>query len=149
MKKLVRFTKFWFHVFWSKWNPHPSFWRNSDGTTNPRIFLVFDFHDFQILSFLIIKKSGILNFKNSKSGQLRFPEFRKLWDPDFHRKCFPIFSRDVPWFVLDLIHVILFNKMKKYGLPEPKTSIIHEMLSFRCLMPWNRHFISSIWSRNI
>ena len=36
---------------------------------------------------------------------------------------------------LDLFQVILCNKMKKYGLPGPKTSIIHEMLSFRCLMP--------------
>ena len=36
------------------------------------------FHDFKILSFLIIKKSGILNFKNSKSGQLRLPGFRKF-----------------------------------------------------------------------
>ena len=36
----------------------------------------FTFYAFKILSFLIIKKSGILNFKNSKNGHLRFPELR-------------------------------------------------------------------------
>ena len=33
------------------------------------------FHDFQISSFLIIKKSGTLNSENSKNRHLRFPKF--------------------------------------------------------------------------
>ena len=36
------------------------------------------FHDFKILSFLIINETGILNFKNSKTGHIRFPKFRFL-----------------------------------------------------------------------
>ena len=110
------------------------------------------FHDFKILQFLIIRNSRFQNFRNSKNGHPRFPRFRKFrksWVSEFSEECFPIFSRDVPWFFLDLIQVILSNKMKKYGLPEPKTSIIHEMLSFRPLMQWNRDFISSICSRKI
>ena len=100
-------------------------------------------------SFLISKNPGFLNFKNSKSGQLRFPKFRKFWSSEFFEKYFPIFSRGLPWFFLDLIQVIPPNKMKKYGLPEPKTLRNHEMLSFRCLMPWNRDFISLPWRRKI
>ena len=105
------------------------------------------FHDFQLTSFPILKKSGILNFKNSKmdnSGFLNFAFF------EFHisTKYFPRFPRmfpDVSWFV----QTFWSNKMKKYGVAGPKISIIHEMLSFRCLMPWNRHFISLAWRRKI
>ena len=145
----VGFTKFQFHVFWSIWNSYPSFWRNSYGKINVRRFLISDFLCFQDFIISNYQKSGILNFKNSKSGHLRFPKFRNFWSSEFFEISFPIFSRDVPWFFLDLIQVILFNKMKKYGLPEPKTLIIHEMLSFRCLMPRNRDFISLPWRRKI
>ena len=142
---LFEFLKFWIPVFWSKWNSYPSFCNNSAGKINGRRFLVFDFSSFHN----IIKKSGILNFKNSKSGRLRFPKFRNSWVSDFVEKYFPHFFQGRSLIFLDLIQVILSNQMKKYGLPEPKTLMMHEMLSFRCLMPWNRHFISSIWRRKI
>ena len=100
-------------------------------------------------SFLISKNPGILNFKNSISGHIRFPNFRNSWVSDFVEISFPISSRDVPWFFLELIQIILSNKMKKYGLPGPKTSIIHDMLSFWCLMQWNWDFMSLAWRRKI
>ena len=84
---------------------------------------------------------GMWELKSSKISKfLKFRILRKMFSQKI-QGCSLIF--------LDLIQVILFNKMKKYGLPEPKTSIIHEMLSFRPLMPWNRDFISLPWRRKI
>ena len=88
------------------------------------------------------EKLGLLNFENSKRkakvfGISKFLSFR------FSRKMFSHF------FLSWCNWSFWSNKMKKYGLPEPKTLRIHEILSFRCLMPWNRHFISSIWRRKI
>ena len=46
------------------------------------------FHDFQEFIISNYQKTGILNFKKSKSGHLMFPEFRKFRKfqfSDFHR----------------------------------------------------------------
>ena len=46
------------------------------------------FHDFQEFTIFDYQKTGILNFKNSKSGHLRFPELRNSQNfqfSDFHR----------------------------------------------------------------
>ena len=121
------------------------FRRQNESQEIPRLRL---FMIFKNSSFLIIKNQ-ISKFQKFKTGRLRFPKFQNSWDSDFFEKCFPIFSRDVPWFFLDLIQVILSNKMKKYGLPGPNTSIIHAMLSFWYLMPWNRDFMNLAWRRKI
>ena len=42
-------------------------------------------------SFPISKNPGILKFKNSKNGQLRFPKFWNSWDSDLSPKYFPVF----------------------------------------------------------
>ena len=106
-------------------------------------------------SFLISKNPGILNFKNSRSGFIisnqqksRNSEFQKFkkWTPKvskiskflssrFRRNCFSHFFQGCSLIFLDLIKVFWSNKMKKYGLPGPKTLRNDEMLSFRCLMP--------------
>ena len=49
------------------------------------------FHDFKILSFLIIKNAGILNFGNPENGQLMFPRFRNFRVLDFHKNVSPYF----------------------------------------------------------
>ena len=58
----------------------------------PRLRLLIMFKN---SSFLIIKKTGVLNFKNSKSGHLRFPEFRNVRVSFFTKKRFPDLSREV------------------------------------------------------
>ena len=132
-------TKFIFKIF-------KKFRRRNESQEIPRLRLFIILKD---SSFLIVKKSDFKISKVQKNGRLRFPKFWNSWVSDFFETNFPICSRDVPWFFLDLIQVFLSNKMQKYGLPEPKTLRIHEMLSFRPLMQWNRHFISSIWRRKI
>ena len=99
-------------------------------------------------SFLISKNPEILNFKNSKSGDLRFPKFQKIEYFNSHISIDNI-SPGCSQIFLDFFQIILLNKMKKYGLSGPKTLRNDEMLSFRCLMPWNRHFISLPWRRKI
>ena len=110
------------------------FRRQNESQENPRLRL---FIIFKNSSFLIIKNPGILNFKNSKIGRLRakVSKISKILSFRCLRKMFFHFFQGCSLIFLDLIQVILSNKMKKYGLPEPKTLIIHEMLSFRCLMP--------------
>ena len=113
-------------------------------------------------SFLISKNPGILNFKNSKSGFImsnyqksKNSEFQKFknWTPKvskiskllsfiFLRKMFAHFFQGCSLIFLALIQIFWSDKMKKYGLPGPKTSIIHEILSFRPRMPCNRDFIN-------
>ena len=145
--------------FWSKWNKNPSLCKLYEWKMNVRSFLVFDFSWF----------SRIQN----EDGQLMFPEFQEFWiskiqkwtHSDFAKfkkwtlkvcgiskflsfriiqKIFSHFVQGCSLIFFDFIQVILLNKMKKYGLPGSKTPIIHEMLSFRCLMPWNRHFITCL-----
>ena len=91
------------------------------------------------------KTTRTLNFKN-KNWTAKVSELSKLLSFRFPQK---YVSQMFPDFVLICFQVIRCNKMKKYGLTGPKTSIIHEMLSFPCLMPWNRHDISSICRRKI
>ena len=107
------------------------------------------FHHFIILSYYNYQKFGSSEIPKFKKWKAKVSKNSKILKFRFLRKMFSPFSRDVPWFFLDLIQVILSNKLKKYGLPGPKTLIIHEMLSFRCLMPWNRDFISLPWRRKI
>ena len=101
-------------------------------------FIIFNYQQFKIFKFQKFKKWTPKVSKISKFLSFRFSQ----------QNIFPFFP-GMLWFFLDLIEVILSNKMKKYGLPEPKTSRIHEMLSFRCLLPWNRDFISLAWRRKI
>ena len=105
-----------------------------------------DFHEFILYNY---QKSWILKFKNSNKRNANVSNISKLSSCIFLRKIFSQCSQGCSLFFLDSIEVFWFNKMKKYGLPGPKTSIIHEMLSFRCLMPWNRDFISLAWRRKI
>ena len=107
-----------------------------------RLFIISSYYH-----IIIIKNPGIQNFQNLKNGRLRFPKFRFFWVSDFHTHIFPCVPRMSLIFLIRL--TFWSNKMKKYGLPEPKKSTIHELLSFRCLMTWNRDFISSIWRRKI
>ena len=149
---MVRFTTFSFHVFWSKLNSYSRFCNNSGGKIDVRRFLVFDFSSFSRIHHFLLSKiqiSKFQKFKDWKAKPLRFPKFRNSWVSELFETYFPICSRVCSLIFLDVIQVFWCNKMKKYGLPEPKTSIIHEMLSFRPLMPWNRDFISLPWRRKI
>ena len=86
-----------------------------------------------LCGYVAIKISNlqILKFQKSQSQVHRtFENFENFEVSDFPN---PYFPRMVLICFL-IFQVILSNKMKKYGLPGPKTSIIHEMLSFRCLM---------------
>ena len=96
------------------------------------------FHDFQEFIILIIKISDLQIFESSnfeipqieKSGTQDFGNFEKSilrfpWKILSH-----MFPRMFPDF-LGFFKVFWCNKMKKYGLPEPKTLIIHEMLTSR------------------
>ena len=118
----------------AKWIP-----RNSSSLTFHHFqeFIIFNYQKFKNSKFQKNKKWTLKVSKKSK-----FLKFRIL------RKYFPFFQ-GCSLIFLDLVQVIPQNKMKKYGLPGPKTSRNDEILSFRPLMPWNRHFISSIWRRKI
>ena len=81
--------------------------------------------------FSFDQKTRTRNFKNSKSGHLRFPKNSKFLSFRFLRKMFYHFPGMFPDFLLIRLNDSgLTNKMEKYGLQEPKTVIIHEMLSF-------------------
>ena len=149
MEKLVRFLEKNIRVFWSQLNSYSRFAiipaaKLMSGDSSSSTF--HDFQEFIIFNYQQFRNSEFQTFKN---WTLKVSKISKFLSCRIRRKMFPIFSRDVPWFFLDLIQVFWSNKMKKYGLPEPQTPMIHEMLSFRPLMPWNRHFISSIWRRKI
>ena len=148
IEKLVRFTTFSFHVLWSKLNSYPSFctfyqWKLMSGHSSSSAFD--HFQEFIISNYQKFRNS---EFQKLKNGHRRFPEYRNFQNfqfSEFHRSDLSRMFPDFSWF----FQVILINKMKKYGLHGPTTSIIHEMLSFRCLMPWNRDFISLPWRRQI
>ena len=134
--------------FWSKLNSYSRFCNNSGGKMNPRKFLVFDFSSFSRIHHFNYQKSRNSEFQKLKKWTHKVSRISKILSFRILRNFFPFFPGMFPDF-LDLIQVILSNNLKKYGLPEPKTLITHEMLSFLPLMPWNRHFISSIWRRKI
>ena len=93
------------------------------------------FHEFQ--EFIISKFQKFRNseFQKFKNGHLRFQKTHTILEFQISSKiCSQLFP-GCSLIFLDLIQVILSNKMKKYGLPEPKTLIIHEILSFRLPMP--------------
>ena len=90
------------------------------------------FQEFIISNYQKFRNSEFQKFKKWKAKVSKISKFLSFRIP---QKCVPIFVQGCSLIFLDLIQVILSNKMKKYGLPEPKTLRIHEMLSFRCLMP--------------
>ena len=107
-------------------------------------------------SFLVIKNSGILNFEIQKwttkvskkwkanvSGISNLSSFRH--PQKIFSRMFPGCSLIFTWFVSS----ILVQQNEEIQASKTKKSIVYEMLSFRCLMPWNRDFISSIWRRKI
>ena len=135
--------------FWSIWNSYPSCWRLFYGKVNVFPILVFDSLWFQ--------DSITSNYKISKN--LKFQKFKKWTHAcsktfeilDSQISIDNIFQYDPRKFpdFLDLFEVFSFNKMKEYGVPGPPKPRNHQILSFWCLMPWNRDLISLAWSRKI
>ena len=88
------------------------------------------FHDFQesiILKYQKFRNSEFQKFKKwtlKVSGIAKFLSFRSP------QQKIPI-SQGGSLIFLDFFKVFWCNKMKKYGRPEPKTLIIHEMLTSR------------------
>ena len=89
------------------------------------------FHHFQ--EFIISNYQKIRNseFQKFKKWTLKVSKNSKFLSFRIPQKRFSHFFQGCSLIFLDLIQVILSNKMKKYGLPEPKTLIIHEMLTSR------------------
>ena len=90
------------------------------------------FQEFIIFDYQKFRNSEIQKFKNWKAKVSKISKFLRF---GIRRKIFSQKIQGCSLIFLDLIQVILSNKMKKYGLPEPKTLRNDEMLSFRPLMP--------------
>ena len=91
--------------------------------------------DFIILSYYNYQKFKNSKFQKFKKWTLKVSKISKFLSFRIPQKLFSHFFQGCSLIFLDSIQVFWSNKMKKYGLPEPKSLRNDEMLSFRPLMP--------------
>ena len=79
------------------------------------------FHHFQELINFNYQKTRNSEFQRFKKWKAKVSKISKFLSFIFRRKIFPHFVQGCSLIFLDLIQVILSNKLKKYGLPEPNS----------------------------
>ena len=94
-------TKFPFHVFWSIWNSHPSFWRYSYGTKSHFPILIFVKYNIKVI-YSEIEKTWYIDLRKCSN----------FWCPYLQNNMFPGCSHMFFCF----LKPFLYNQMSKYGL---------------------------------